>query len=288
MNAIDRPGTFRGRVTDHGVSETRNGFPQWVATIQALEFYDASGEMTENHEPGYVAWGDFEQDMTAYLVLYTVDQKSETGWKECLNAKQIKKVFGWNGLDFQGLADLKTSETLILFRVDDHEYNGQKSLQVSWIDTADASPIKQLAKFDTAKLQGLTAKLGGALQGTAPAAAPAKAPAKAGTVKAPPKGKKVQAPATNSSVVETTPTTAAAPVVPTVTTPTAPAITDKPETKDSAWASVSELKQKDITDEKLAEIWIAEATKIGKPEDAFTADDWKTVKEAVLKQVSVF
>ena len=98
MNAIDRPGTFRGRVTDHGVSETRNGFPQWVATIQALEFYDASGEMTENHEPGYVAWGDFEQDMTAYLVLYTVDQKSETGWKECLNAKQIKKVFGSLGI----------------------------------------------------------------------------------------------------------------------------------------------------------------------------------------------
>jgi len=280
MNAIDRPGTFRGKVTDHGVSETRNGFPQWVATIQALEFYDASGEMTENHEPGYVAWGDFEQDMTAYLVLYTVDQKSETGWKECLNAKQIKKVFGWNGLDFQGLADLKTGETLILFRVDEHEYNGTKSLQVQWIDTADANPLKQLPKFDASKLAGLTAKVGAALKGAAPAAAPAKAPAKAGTVKAPPKGKKATVPPVASA-----PSVNGAPAAP-ATPPSVQA--DKPETKDSAWASVSELKQKDITDEKLAEVWIAEATKIGKAEDAFTADDWKTVKEAVLKQVSVF
>jgi hypothetical protein len=285
MNAIDRPGTFRGKVTDHGVSETRNGFPQWVATIQALEFYDANGELTGNHEPGYVAWGDFDQDITAYLVLFTTDNKSETGWKECLNAKQIKKVFGWNGLDFQGLADLKTSETLILFRVDDHEYNGQKSLQVSWIDTADANPVKQLPKFDATKLAGLTAKLGGALQGTTVAAVPAKAPASA-KVKAPPKSQKAKAPATNPPpVAGTTPTTVVAPAVPTVVTPTAPATI---ETKDSAWASVSELKQKDITDEKLAEVWIAEATKIGKAEDAFTSADWLTVKNAVLAQVSVF
>jgi hypothetical protein len=181
-------------------------------------------------------------------------------------------------------------ETLILFRVEDHEYNGVKSFQVSWIDTADANPVKQLPKFDASKLQGLTAKLGGALQGSAPTAAPAKAPTSA-KVKAPPKSQKAKAPATNP-----TPAPALATAVPAVsitspstgapaTPPPAPATI---ETKDSAWASVSELKQKDITDEKLAEVWIAEATKIGKAEDAFTSADWLTVKNAVLAQVSVF
>jgi hypothetical protein len=274
MNAIDRAGTFRGKVTDHGVSETKNGFPQWVATIQALEFYDVE-------QGTYVPWAEYDQDMTAYLVLYTIDQKSETGWKECLNSKQIKKVFGWNGLDFQGLAELKIGETLILFRVEDHEYNNQKTLQISWIDTADANPVKQLPKFDASKLQGLTAKLGGALQGAKVAAAPAKAPANAATGKptTPPKaGKKNAAPA----AAPTGGAPAGAPSTP------PPAVTDKPETKDSAWASVSELKAKTITDEKLAEVWIAEATKIGKPEDQFTSADWVTVKDAVLKQTGVF
>ena len=40
MNAIDRPGTFRGKLTDWGVSETKNGYPQFVTKLIALEMYD--------------------------------------------------------------------------------------------------------------------------------------------------------------------------------------------------------------------------------------------------------
>jgi len=43
----------------------------------------------------------------------------------------------------------------------------------------------------------------------------------------------------------------------------------------------------DVSDEKLAEVWVAEATKIGKAEAKFTPKDWAAVKTAVLDQVSI-
>lgn len=59
-----------------------------------------------------------------------------------------------------------------------------------------------------------------------------------------------------------------------------------PATKDSAWAAVNEMSG--VTDEKLAEIWIAEGAKIDKAESQFTPEDWATLQEAVLKQTSKF
>jgi hypothetical protein len=43
-----------------------------------------------------------------------------------------------------------------------------------------------------------------------------------------------------------------------------------------------------VGDEKLAEIWVAEAQKLGKNEDKFTPADWLTLKNAVLALVSKF
>ena len=48
------------------------------------------------------------------------------------------------------------------------------------------------------------------------------------------------------------------------------------------------MKGPSITDEKLAEVWVAEATKIGKAEDQFTPEDWATVKTAVQNQTATF
>ena len=43
-----------------------------------------------------------------------------------------------------------------------------------------------------------------------------------------------------------------------------------------------------MTDDRLAEVWVAEAAKIGKPEEQFTAEDWRLLKEAVLKRTAKF
>ena len=290
MNAVDRAGTFRGKPSEWGVSETKNGYPQFVVKLQAAEFYDeTTGE--------WVAWAQYEQEITAFLVLYTKDDKSSTGWKELLNAGQIKKALGWDGLSFESLANGKYNETIVLFRVEVREYNGNSALQVNWIDAADANPVKTLPKYDTDKLKALTAKLGGALQGAAAVPTPARAPATAKPA-VPPKrgpGRPKSTPATPTAGSPAVPPTATPPPASPAPAATAPSGnpppttgTTAPETKDSAWQAVNDLRAKTVTDEKLAEVWIAEVTRIGKAEDDFTPADWKTVKDAVHKETGMF
>ena len=292
--AIDRPGAYRGKPLDWGVSETRNGYPQMILRLQATEFYDETGELTGG-EPGWVNWADYEQEITAYVVLYT---QKDGKWEELLNAKQVKKVFGWTGLDFESLAEGKWGETILLFRVDPNEYNGQTTLKVQWIDTADASPVKQLPKYDTAKLKGLTAKMSGALSASAPAPVAAKPTTAKPAV--PPKGKPgpkpkadptpAGSPANPAAAKPAALSTATPPPASPAPAPAAPsvALAQKPLTKDSAWAICVQMKAAKVSDDLLAEAWIAEATKIGKPEDQFTSIDWFTVKEGVLALTSVF
>jgi hypothetical protein len=290
-NQIDRPGTFRGKPRDWGVSETKNGYPQFVMRVQALEYFDEeSGQ--------YVPWSEYDQEITGYFVLFTKDKDGQ--WAELLNAKQIKKVFGWTGLKFEDLAEGKFAETIVLFRVENSEYNGSWSLKLTWLDTADANPVKQLPKYDTAKLAALTSKMGGALAGAATPPAPASAkpatPPKRGKAAAPKSGPAASppdhpAPAAACAVAKpvapstATPPPASPAPAPAVPSPT-PAASQTPMTKDLAWTAVNDLNGG--TEEKLAEVWIAEATKIGRPEEQFTAEDWMCVKNAVLKQTSKF
>jgi hypothetical protein len=275
MNAIDRPGTFRGKLSDWGVSESKGGFPQFVARFTAQEFFDETAG-------GYIPWAEYEQDIVGYFVLYTLKNGD---WEELLNAKQIKKALGWSGVDFESLANGKYDETIVLFRVESHEFNGNTKLQVSWIDAADASPTATLQKYDASKLKGLTAKLGAALTGTAAPAKPIGRPL------TPPKGKKA-APKATGEAKPAAPSTATPPPASPAPVPSAPSGNPPPasptcSTKDEAWAAVNgELKA--VSDEKLAEVWIAEVSKLGKAEDAFTPDDWTKVAQLVLNQTAKF
>jgi hypothetical protein len=293
MQAIDRPGTFRGTPLDWGVSETKNGYPQFVVRLQALEFYDEEAEQ-------YVPWSEWEQDTTGYFVLYTKDKQGQ--WQELLNAKQVKKVFGWTGLDFESLATGKYEAVSVLFRVEDTEYNGQHSLKVTWIDTPDANPVKTLPKYDTEKLKGLTAKMSGAL--TATATTPASAPKKPASAKpaVPPKRGPGRPKANPTPVASLATAPSSKPAVPSVATPppvttaapTTPAPSgppsEAPETKESAWAAVNSVAG--VADDKLAEVWTAVVTTImqatQKAEDQFGPLEWAKVRKAVIDQTSKF
>ena len=292
-NQLDRPGTFRGLPLDWGVSETKNKFPQFVSKLKAMEFYDETGELNGG-EPGWVAW-DYDMEITAFLCLYT---QKDGQWVELMSVDQLKKALAWDGLSFESLANGKYDKTMILFRVEDEEFEGKHRLKVQWIDKADANPIRQLPKYDATKLKGLSEKFAGVLKGAAPS--PAKAPAsapgagpKAGPA-VPPKGKPGPKPKGTPAAAPSTATKppaspAPAPSAPSGNLPpkTLPPSTT-PETKDSAWAAVDSMRAKTVTDEKLAEVWIAEATKIGKAEDQFTPDDWTTLKNAVYAQTAIF
>jgi hypothetical protein len=287
-NQIDRPGTFRGTLIEWGVSETKNGFPQFVAKLKADEYYDeTTGE--------WVAWGEFDQEITAFLVLYSLDQKTGQ-WTELLNAKQLQKALAWDGQDFQVLAEGDYAKTRVLVRVEEHEYNNVTKLQVSWIDTADADPVRKLQKFDTEKLKGLNAKFAGVINKPA---APAKAPAKAPVATPPKKAVKKATAATPPTSPSSAPVAPAAPPTAEAATPPetpAPPAAGKIEaplvatTKAEAWNAIctNPLKAEGVTDAKIAEIWVVEVTKIGKAEDQITGLEWAAVQKAVVDQTSTF
>ena len=289
---LDRPGTFRGLPLDWGVSETRNKYPQFVSKLKAMEFYDETGELNGG-EPGWVAW-DYDQEITAFLCLYT---QKDGQWVELMSVDQLKKALAWDGLSFESLANGKYGETMILFRVESENYEGKDRLKVQWIDKADANPIRQLPKYDATKLKGLSEKFAGVLKRAAPS--PAKAPAsapgagpKAGPA-APPKGKPGPKPKGTPAAAPSTATKppagapAPAPRAPSVP-PSSTVAPSAPMTKDQAWEACSTMKAQTVTDEKLAEVWIAEATKIGKAEDQFTPADWAALKDAVVAATGVF
>jgi hypothetical protein len=278
MNAIDRPGTFRGKITDAGVSDTTNGFPQFVADLNAVEFYDEqTGE--------WVNWTEYGQSLRAYLVLYSKDKKTGE-WVELLNAKQLKKSLGWDGVSFVSLAEGNYADTLVMFRVEEEEYKGNKQLKVTWIDDADANPTRQLKKFDTAKLKALDSQFAGVLGTKAPT--PSSAPASAKAPAAPPRrGRPPKAtPATPASTGTVAPAAPAAPDAPSAAAPaaSAPPAQVKGCTKDEAWQEVVTNPRRiaAVTDEKLAEIWLAQMELIGKAEDAFGPMDWAKVRDGTL------
>ncbi|KKK93011.1 hypothetical protein LCGC14_2697120, partial [marine sediment metagenome] len=53
MGLISREGTFRGVATDSGVGLTTNNFPQFVAQVSALEFYDLLLRVAEKSGMAY-------------------------------------------------------------------------------------------------------------------------------------------------------------------------------------------------------------------------------------------
>jgi hypothetical protein len=53
MSQINRTGTFRFQPVDAGISLTKNKFPQWIAQLQAVEYYDEDTEQ-------WIDWSEYE------------------------------------------------------------------------------------------------------------------------------------------------------------------------------------------------------------------------------------
>ena len=167
MSQINRTGTFRGFAIDSGMGETKNGYPQWVAQLQAIECYDEDTEQ-------WVDWSEYEEkEITGYFVLFGGDGNPT------LTAKQIQKALGWSGESFQDLcADF--SEAPIQFRIEESTYQGETRLKVTWIDDANAEPGRTIQKLDSAEVKKLDSKYAAALRklsgGPKPKSVPSKPP----------------------------------------------------------------------------------------------------------------
>ncbi|GAG94213.1 unnamed protein product, partial [marine sediment metagenome] len=146
MALIDQEATFRGIITDHAVTLSKNDFPQLVLSLEGKELYDEETDSWHDWD------GVVENQINAYLIL--IDSKNN----ETLNYKQVQKALGWDGKSFAGLAEMDLSKTFIQFRVESRTYQEKTTMQVTWIDEQNATPGKTLRKLDPKELKSLDAR----------------------------------------------------------------------------------------------------------------------------------
>ena len=274
MDLIDRAGTFRGSILSHAVGATKNGFPQWTPQLYGAELYDE--ELGE-----WVDWTAVpENELTAYLVLY--DSKNE----QTLNHRQVEKVTGWDGTDFEELENMDLSETGIQFRVAENTYDGKTNLQVEWIDEYDATPGRITRRLDPAELKALSARFIKTKKAPATAAKPTATEAKEAIGAAINSAKAKQTVDAIKKDPPKAPPTRKPPKPPATTKATPPS----GATKGEVWNNCVEFKRDNVTDKKFSEVWTEEINKVApdKTDDQITAEEWGVIGNAIMDKTGKF
>lgn len=152
MSLITEKASYRGVLLEHAVGATKSGLPQFIAKLRGLERYDAE-------EKVWVGWEAREDcEITAYLVLF--DKKGDP----IFHAKDIQKVFEWDGASLVGLEVLELEGAEVQFEVVEHTYEGKTSLQVAGIRGYNEEPGNSVRKLDVDELAQLNAKFGNSLK----------------------------------------------------------------------------------------------------------------------------
>lgn len=292
---IDRIGAWRGRFVESGVGTTKKEMPQFVGRLVADErFVEDKAEMEAFGltEPGWVDWSGYEQDITAYLGLLTMDK--ETGAvKEIFLMDQLRKALGWDGASFGTLGSTDWSKKKVMFWTGWNEWEGKTSMRVESVDAEDASPNRSIRTIDAGGLKDLDARFAGILKGgskTVAAAAPAK-PATPPAAGKPPTGKPATPPPSTAAKGAGV-TTASAPAstppqksAPSSTPPKGPPKTPAADglTMEKAWEYVVANKG-EANDDAMAEKWIDACAAVapGKDEATITPAEWKAVADKTL------
>ncbi len=276
MSLIDRVGTYLGYAPAHVMGQSSGGYPQLILQCEATHYYDEEVE-------DYVEVTD--QELRAYLVLYGKMNKP------ICNCEQAKKVFGWDGLSFQALAEMDLSETRFLFRVEENTYEGNTTLQVSWIDVDTASPTRQISSLDTKDLQKLDAKFGLAKvgkKGDKPKPTGKPKPPKVSTKKKDTKKK------TDTKTETATEAIASGPPAPATKPVEEKKVVEEKTgstTRNDAWAYIEEqVPEAALSTEDRAIEWIKAIEKIhgGPDDDTLTGEEWFQVQTLIISETIPF
>lgn len=249
MQKLTQDGTYRGKILAHGVSETKNGYPQFNGNFVALEMWDED-------EGQWVDYSEYDAAMMGYFVLVGGDNTP------LLNMTQVMKAIGWDGQSFAGLDNMDLSHTIVQFRLEWKTYEGNESLQVTWIDHENATPGIQVKKLDAEGLKNLDSKYNSVLRKVSGKSTPVatkkdkekKEPVKRGR---PPKVKKEE----NQS------------------------ITTQPCDLSTAWKDyLEQAEQTKLTEDRINEIWIEtiELVANDKDEDDITEEEWGQIRAKLL------
>lgn len=296
---IDSVGVYRGNITEEAVSTTqKSNFPQAILRLLATEKFvdDAQGmEHFGLKEPAWVDWASYNEEIVAYLVLFKSAEDFNDSTK-LLNYDQLQLATGWDGSEFDTLANGQHVGTNILFRVENNEYEGKTSLQVNWVDNREAPPQRQLKTLDGDKLKVLSGKLAAMKKPVAPAkpgkpgATPsnptAAAATKPATPVASPTAPSAKKPATTPATAPKSPSKTAATTPP----PAAEDPTGWPDALEqgAAWELVLANKGAN-SDKEIEEAWLAACAEVGenKDQDAFKPTDWAKIAKIVKRDMAL-
>lgn len=261
-------GTYRGSIIDHGVSLTTNDNPQWIAALHAEEYWD-------EQEKVWVSWAERDDtDITGYFVLAGKEQR------EIFHCKNIEKAVGWSGESWKSLAELDLSEVKVQFRIEEHTYNENTTLQVAGIDHYDAEPGRTVRKLDTSEIKDLDARFAsffrkrkGERKPVKPVGKPV-VPGKKSAAKPTVEETTIEAPADDSSPPKKT------------------GKTTKPKkgkgcSQHDAWKACKKAKDESVSDKKLADLWLQTVETLAPDgdEEQMTNELWLRVRDIVSEQV---
>lgn len=308
---VDRTGTYKVVPIDWAVSKSRGGFQTFAVRVNFTEFYD-------NESDEWIPWLDYGVEETIYLCLVGKDNKTKQ-IVTTANCTQVMEVFGWNGESLQELENGDYSELVfqVRYKDNDPEYVDKNPYKSSWIDKEDANPASGLNKLDAKDLKALDSDWGMIRKASGATKKAVSAPKKGSKPALPPKTKPkaVVPPKTEAVVVEEetvpdTPEEKKAKLLeksrknladrkPTVTAPP-PRDTSKIKTdvkgtsctKSEAWSTIVELKNDDVTDETLRDVFYGAVDEVCGAEDTdpktVTGEQWFTVMHRTLDQVGKF
>jgi hypothetical protein len=218
--------------------------------LRATEFYDVTSK-------SWIEWQDYDQSITAYLVLLGGDGKLTK------NYDSVKEVFKWDGQDIEALNNTDYNTVLIQFSCASETYEGKSRRKVTWIDPADADPNRAagVKKLDTGAFAALKSKFGQAVKANGGTTAPAAA-------------KPLPKPSSRPLPLPTpAPKAAAAPLPPPPTT-SAPAPAEK-STVEAVWAKFQELNADKSNEAQTTEFWAKVQERFKTTDtDAITGEQW--------------
>lgn len=249
------PGTYRGSIIDHGLSLTKNDYPQWIATLHAEEYWD-------EEEKVWVSWTDrTDTDITARLVLAGSNEQ------EIFHCKNLEKAIGWDGESWKSLAELDLTETKIQFRVEEHIYNEVISLQVAGINHYDAEPGHTIQKLNAPEIKDLDAKFASFFRKR--------------------KGEKKPIKPIGKPIIPKPETDETRPNLPSPPEKKTKGKKVKGCTQQEAWKACKKAKDESVSDKQLAEVWLqtVETLAPNGDEEQMNNELWARVRDIVVEQV---
>jgi len=272
MALIDRPGTFRGYITEQAIGESKNGHTQLEAKFTATQMYDQETKQ-------WLDWSHYDEtEIKGYLYLASKNQE----WYK--TAEQLMKALGWSGTSFSELDETDYSKTLVQFRVAMDNYNGKPTLKVVWVDNANAEPGSSLKKMDKNAVKALDAKFAKAFKALTGGAKPKSVPVGKPADPTPSVGSGTTSPATTPTTKTLKPPAAkkAESKVKKSSETTVAAMLNLPATctEQEAWDQITANVSKEFPEAQVEEAWLRTVEDLGGPE-AIT--DWTMVRDAILE-----